>query len=689
MLTLLKLKPDIISVGETWIGHNKTLISSLDGYKFINKPCNGTAGGTGFFIKSNIEYNIIDNLELKLIDVDDMWIELNLANNKKLTIGSIYRHPSYSFNEFQTKLTYNIDKLNNLNKSFIIAGDININLLQETNNILNFKNELLSQGCIQTVTNPTRISQKNKDSLIDHVYTNFDDSNIITKTLSYEMSDHLPNITLINSCRIQSNSKNNQFLIRDMKKFSSDNFLSQLQVELGNISDEGLSVDDYWDIFEKTFNCILDFHAPLRSRTRKETKLSNKPWITKGIRKSIKTKQKLFKNILKNKSDTKWNFYKIYRNKLCHIIEASKRNHFNSEINHFQHNPKKIWKTINNIISLKRNKSNILIKQLNDDNKIIENPVDISNTFNNFFTNIGTNLSDKISPPQNSCKISPISHIKTCKNTFFLQPITSSEIIDIIHNLNHKKSTKSDCPSIKFLKLSSTVIAPTLSNIFNRCITEGVFPKSLKIAEIIPIYKSGDRSLAGNYRPISLLSAFSKIIERHIHNQLTKFIDKNQILHQFQYGFRSNSSTEMALSQLSEYLSSKLENKLFTCSIFIDLKKAFDTVNHTNLLSKLYFYGIRGLPAKLLHSYLSNRSQATLVNGYKSLPSEVKCGVPQGSILGPLLFLIYINDLARVSSFDVRLFADDACLILDDKNPKRLQNNINHELIKINNWMTY
>ena len=143
----------------------------------------------------------------------------------------------------------------------------------------------------------------------------------------------------------------------------------------------------------------------------------------------------------------------------------------------------------------------------------------------------------------------------------------------------------------------------------------------------------------------------------------------------------------MALSQLSETITNRIENNLITSAIFLDLAKAFDTVNHKFLLDKLYCYGIRGLPAKLLESYLNNRTQSTCTNGKKSSSSNVNCGVPQGSILGPLLFLMYINDLPNVSSFDVRLFADDACLLLDNKCPNSLQSNVNVELNKISNWL--
>ena len=273
------------------------------------------------------------------------------------------------------------------------------------------------------------------------------------------------------------------------------------------------------------------------------------------------------------------------------------------------------------------------------------------------------------------------------KNSMFLNPIVENDLLLNIKRLNSKKAGKSDCIATKFIKISAEAICPTLTKIFNRCISEGIFPKSLKQAELIPIYKKGDILQKSNHRPISLLPPFSKLLERHIHTEITKFINKYQLMHQFQYGFRQNSSTEQAITQLTEELSNNIQNKNYTCSIFVDMKKAFDTINHEILLQKLKRYGIRGLPLKLLRNYLTDRQQRTKINNTFSSPKLINCGIPQGSILGPLLFNLFINDLPNASKFSVRLFADDACLTLHDKSPDNLEQAVNNELLKISNWI--
>lgn len=204
---------------------------------------------------------------------------------------------------------------------------------------------------------------------------------------------------------------------------------------------------------------------------------------------------------------------------------------------------------------------------------------------------------------------------------------------------------------------------------------------------MVPVFKKGCKSQTSNYRPISILSPFSKIFERHLHDQISNFLNFNNLLYKFQYGFRTNSSTNIALSQVCEDLAKRIDNGSIACSVFIDLAKAFDTVDHSILCDKLELYGVRGLPGKLIHDYLCNRTQITVVNGVRSAPEKITCGVPQGSILGPLLFLIYMNDLSGSTSSSVKLFADDACIIVDNKNINNLENIMNRELENVNNWM--
>ena len=360
--------------------------------------------------------------------------------------------------------------------------------------------------------------------------------------------------------------------------------------------------------------------------------------------------------------------------------------HFQTEITKSKSNSKKLWKTLNNIANFKKPKfsDNII---LTDDNGAPMDNQQVGNYFNDYFTSIGPKIHSQCSRsslPHNSLLN---NNIKKSINSLYLSPISKYDIINFISELDTNKSTKSDCASAKFIKLSSEIISPIIADILNQCVSEGIFPDELKKAEVIPVYKKGDKSKTCNYRPISLLSIFSKIFEKYLYNQINNFINKNNLLYKYQYGFQKKLSTDIALAQICENLSNKMDSDKITCSVFLDLQKAFDTVDHAILLQKLYSYGIRGIAAKLLHSYLSNRQQVCIVNGQKSSSKQIICGVPQGSILGPLLFLLFINDLPEVCNFEVRLFADDACLIYSDVNPTNLQINVNNELARVDEWM--
>ena len=270
----------------------------------------------------------------------------------------------------------------------------------------------------------------------------------------------------------------------------------------------------------------------------------------------------------------------------------------------------------------------------------------------------------------------------------FLNPILEHEVLDIVNNLKINKSPGYDCITNFLLKKIITEIISPLTHIFNLSITNGIVPTKMKIAKVIPVFKKGNAEEVGNYRPISLLTSFSKILEKLIYKRTMTFLTEFNILSGTQFGFRQKHSTTHAFLKFLDKVAHSIDNKLHTIGIFLDFSKAFDTINHKILLQKLSHYGIRGKALEWFDNYLTDRKQYVSINSQDSYEKAISCGVPQGSLLGPLLFIIYINDFqysSEIMSFI--LFADDSNIFYSHQNPQSLLNIVNNEMKRVQNWI--
>ena len=265
--------------------------------------------------------------------------------------------------------------------------------------------------------------------------------------------------------------------------------------------------------------------------------------------------------------------------------------------------------------------------------------------------------------------------------------ITEQEIIDIIRNLNPRKAPGHDEVSVVLIKKLIYLIAPILCSLFNQSFYAGTYPNYLKIAKVISLYKSGAKTDPGNYRPISLLSIINKIYEKAIYSRIYRFLEKNKLINSSQFGFRQGHSTEMAISEFYEKVLKSQDQGKATCAVLLDLAKAFDSVDRAIVLHKLYKYGLRGNILKLMSSYLENRKQFVYNGVLNSDLADVDVGVPQGAVLGPLLFILHINDMRFSTELEVLNFADDTLLYMCFKNPQDMEEKLNIELEKVNKWL--
>ena len=269
----------------------------------------------------------------------------------------------------------------------------------------------------------------------------------------------------------------------------------------------------------------------------------------------------------------------------------------------------------------------------------------------------------------------------------FLTPTTPLEIDSLILSLKLKRMNYEDDIPPFFLRIAKNILSFPLAFMINHSFSLRIFPKILKTVKVLPIFKKGNAKNISNYGPISLLLSISKIYERAIYNQTILFFDRNNILAPNQFGFRKSYSTNHAILNLITKCYDNIQNKLFSNLILLDVKKAFDSVSHDILVAKLHHYGIRGIANDLFASHLANRQQYTIINNCSSNLERVIFGVPQGSILGPLLFSIYVNDLCFLFNSIPQLYADDTAILLQHKNIIDLEKNTNSMLESIFNWM--
>ena len=412
----------------------------------------------------------------------------------------------------------------------------------------------------------------------------------------------------------------------------------------------------------------------------------NKPWFTKGLRKSCKKKTRLYKIFLSCRTITAEARYKSYKNRLTSILRASKKAYYCKLLSEQRYNTTETWKILRTVIGNNVHKSSYPSHFVFENNQVGDK-TDIANIFNKFFTNIGPDLADKIIVPND---VSVLDYL-TSKNkkTMFLTPTDENEVIIVVNSCNSKTSIDSEGLNMKLVKSIICSIVKPVTHICNSSLLSGIFPDRMKIAKIIPLFKSGSKTEINNYRPISLLPQFSKILEKIYNNRLNNFITTSNILNSCQYGFRQGVSTSHALVDLVSEITNSLNKRKHAIGVFIDLRKAFDTVNHQLLCKKLEFYGIRGIAQNWIKSYLSNRTQYVCYEEHTSESLQISCGVPQGSILGPQLFILYVNDMCNVSKLlKYVLFADDTNILYSHDHLPDLVTVLCTELDRMYTWFS-
>ena len=660
---------DLFSMSETWLDENVSLNLSVHGYSLERKDRNYQGGGVGCYIKSSISY--VRRRDLECDDLEVMWIEIKSPNSRPWLVAIVYRTPS-SNAAFFSNFESNVENVYAISHNLILIGDFNCNVLTE--NPLHAKLRSLCSifNFEQLIRGPTRVTP-NSSSCIDLIFVPKKQTDFKCGKVTIGISDHCLVYVNLKKMRVQCKPVVCRF--RSFRKFNASEFVKEGEKLFGPSYYEMYDVNYLWNYFKESFIKLCDRHAPFVSVRKK---INSAPWLTDDFLQLARRRDYLKRKFIETGNLQIWCEFKRVRNEVNNLSKHLKKEYY---INEFEKNLRDAGRTWKTLKSLSRQTKSSNCTGLRTETSVLTEDIDVANAFNEYFARNTLGNS-------NAARRNKLNSV--IKSKFHFEKITEEFVSKELSHLSVNMSSGLDGMHPRLLKEAAPFISKPLTHIFNVSISTGLSVPDWKLAKITPVFKSGDKNLASNYRPISVLSHVMKILEKALHKQLYTYLVSNNILSSSQSGFRPLFSTTTALIDVSDYLHTNIDYGYIIGALFLDFKRAFDLVNHSILLDKMYEYGVHNTELAWFKNYLSDRSQCVCYNGKLSTFRDVGMGIPQGSILGPLLFVIFINDICDLNfeqNTKICLYADDTALFCKGRDISSVQTSLQLEFEKLMLWV--
>ena len=653
---------DIVAIQEIW---KTNIYPIITGFKepFLKGRSHKGGGGVGLYISKKLKCKEVKspfeegNVETIAVDVD--------LKGETTRIINVYRPPGGSMKIFWDQMKLLPFELN---KKTIICGDFNLDLAKKENEqIQEFFEERMLSSMIDI---PTRVKKGSK-TIVDHIYTNLKGKN--SYVIETDITDHYTTALAL--------EEGKRSIIKEVKITSplhSEKAIESLK--------DYLNKTDWKPVLnDKTKNCFYTFRSILKKATDKCTPWRTKTvksrnfkeeWFIKSLKKAKIKKEKLKSKARKSNTTEAWSNYENYRNCYNKIVRRAKHDYYKDELEKAKHNIKKKWQIVSEVTGRKKKSENFI-----GDIKNCKNAKEKASAFNEHYSMVAPTLAKKIPNPKNTYEYY-LPKVESV-NKMVWKPVNAWDVEYIIKNLKDKTSFGTDGISNRVIKKISTQISWPLAHIINVSLDLGFIPDFWKTSVIKPLYKSGDQTEPGQYRPVNLVCCLLKVIEKAVADQVLQYCLDNNLMFKDQYGYIPNRNCEQLLQRLTQKIFDARNNSKHGIAVFLDLSKAFDTINHKILIAKLKYYGI---PHKWFEEYLKGRKHRTQVEGEVSSEKDIDYGVIQGATLGPLLYLIYFTDIATVTSLEKLLFADDTTIWNKNDDIKELFDDTNKKLEVLSDW---